>query len=304
MTSVQNYLNLYKNFLVKFLKLGKPFKVVFDCSNGTAGPILKKLLKANELTSLRALLINDEPDGNFPAHGPDPWAPRAMNQLQKAVLKNKADLGAIFDADGDRVFFVDNLGRPVASDVVSRLLTWHLKPNKVVVDVRTGWLVKSGQMSGVRCQIVESRVGHYFIKQVMRKNKAELGTEFSGHYYFKDFFYLDSGIFAAIQVMNAVSRLPYRLSDFSDLLPQYYRSGEINFKVRDPQKLLKLIEKKYKKTATKISHLDGLKMEFQDYWFNLRPSNTEPLIRLNVEALSQKTLKNKVKEIKALLRHN
>ena len=135
----------------------------------------------------------------------------------------------------------------------------------------------------------------------MREKQADFAAEKSGHYYFKKFFYCDSGILAAIEVMNAVSRLPYKVSDFIDLLPQYYRSGEVNFKVSDAPIVVERILRKYKKEASKISHLDGLTMEFKDYWFNLRPSNTEPLLRLNLEAKDDEMLDQKLKELVPLL---
>ncbi len=302
------YIKIYANFLKQFIRLKRSLKVIFDCSNGTAGPILQKL----KVKSLKFKIINGRPNGNFPAHGPDPLKPNAAKQLQAEVKKQKADLGAIFDADGDRVFFVDNLGRFINPDIVGWLLIWHLRPEKTVIDVRTGWLIKRlkienclslrGLPLGEKLKIFESRVGHYFIKNLMRKNRAELGMEWTGHYYFKDFFYTDSGILTAIEIINAVSRLPYNLSDFIELLPAYYRSGELNFPVKNKEKLLTVIRKTYKNKAVKISSLDGLTMEFKDWWFNIRPSNTEPLIRLNIETTSKKLLNQKIKEFQKLLR--
>ena len=302
------FINIYTGFLKKILIPQRELKVVFDCSNGTAGLILKNLLKPeiNPPTGgLKPIFLNEKPNGNFPAHGPNPLMSGALKQIQKSILKNKADFGAIFDADGDRVFFIDNLGRFVNPDIIARLLIWHLKPKKAIIDIRTGWQVRKPmpydqQPTTSNQQLIISRVGHYFIKKMMRKVKADFGAEYSGHYYFRKFFYTDSGILAAIETINAISKLPYKFSDFIDLLPQYYRSGELNFKVRDKEKLIKFIEKKYKNNSAKISKLDGLTMEFKNYWFNLRPSNTEPLIRLNIEATSKKLLNQKIKEFKKL----
>ena len=329
-----NHITIYANFLKRFLNPKRKLKVVFDCSNGTTGMILKRL----KIKDLRFKIINDEPDGNFPAHGPNPWAEDAMNQLKKEVLRRKADLGIIFDADGDRVFFVDNLGHVVEPDVIARLLIWQLQPKKVVFDIRAGWLVK--KIQDLRFKIYESRVGHFYIKKLMRKTGADLGVEKSGHYYFKKFFNCDAGILTAIEIINAVSKLPYSLAYFSDLLPQYYRSGEINIKIKNSnpksQKfLLKKIEKYFKSKTTnpdarsglRLKHrsykLDGLTMEFEGWpasrslgegglasrslsegwWFNIRPSNTEPLIRLNIEAESQKILEEKKKELMNFLKN-
>jgi len=298
-----DYFHLYFSFLKKFYSPNpdKKLKVVFDCSNGTAGLILEKFTTNH--SKLKIYFINDKPDGYFPAHGPNPLKPGAVKQLQAAVEKNKADLGIIFDADADRVFFVDDKSRFIDPDAVARLLIWHLKPKKVIIDVSAGWLVK-------KLKIIESKVGHYFIKQKMRKENADFGAEHSGHYYFKEFFGLDSGILAAIEVINAVSRLPYKLSDFVEFLPKYYRS-EINLKckaesIKHKENLLKKIEGKNlllnAKHLIRISHLDGLTMEFSDWWFNLRFSNTEPLLRLNVEAKSQFKLQEQIFKLKKLLR--
>src|SRR3990167_6992312 len=179
------FINIYSDFLKKNLNPQKKLKVIFDCSNGTAGPILKQLTINNE--QLTTYFINDKPDGNFPAHGPNPLKSGALKQLQNKVKKYKADLGIIFDADGDRVFFIDNLGRFINPDAIAKLLIWNLKPKKIIIDVRTGWL----------------------IKKMMRKTNADFAAEYSGHYYFKNFFFVDSGILAAIEIINAISKLPY-----------------------------------------------------------------------------------------------
>jgi len=311
----KKYLNLYTDFLKKFLNPKCKLKVVFDCSNGTTGLILKKL----KIENLKLKIINSIPDGNFPAHGPNPWTKDAMNQIRREALHRKADLGIIFDADGDRVFFIDNLGRVVEPDAIARLLIWQLQPKKVVIDVKTGWLVKKIKNQKSKIKIIESKVGHYFIKKLMRKIEADLGVEKSGHYYFKKFFYCDAGILTAIEIINAVSRLPYSLANFSDLLPQYYRSGELNFKIENPKQFIKIIEEKFKSKTTNYklqitNYLDGLTMEFkgwpasrslgEGWWFNLRPSNTEPLIRLNIEAKDLKTLNNKKRELINILKNH
>ncbi len=312
-----DYIKIYSDFLKKFLKPERKLKVVFDCSNGVAGLILKELFKTNLLINYE--LINHIPDGNFPAHGPNPLKKDALNDLRSAVLKNKADLGAIFDADADRVFFIDNRGRFIDPDAIARLLILHLKPGKIIIDVRTGWLVRKRQAPSVKRQMSDvksqmSKVGHLYIKKLMRKIKADFGAERSGHYYFKrGALYFDSGILTAIETINAVSRLPYSLADFNDLLPQYYRSGEINIRDANLQihanaanNLLKKIEKYFKSQNTKYkilntNYLDGLTMEFGDWWFNLRPSNTEPLLRLNIEEANKKTLKKARLELLNLL---
>ncbi|MBI5079503.1 hypothetical protein HZB06_02425 [Candidatus Wolfebacteria bacterium] len=299
-----NYLNVYADFLKKLIRPSRKIKAVFDCSNGAAGLIVKKLKNKN----LELKIINEGPDGRFPAHGPNPLKKTALRDLRLAVRRHKADLGVIFDADGDRAVFMDNLGRVVGSDAVGYLLINYLYPKKTIIDPRASWLLKKLPNR----IIAENRVGHYFIKKQMRKTKTELAIEGSGHYYFRVLDgYFDSGILAAIQAINALSRLPYSLADFTGLIPQYYRSGEINFKIGNPRKILKTIEKKYKKQAVSVSHLDGLTMEFkgwpvsrslgEGWWFNLRQSNTEPFIRLNIETTSKKLLNQKIKELQKII---
>lgn len=292
---MSRFVNAYAVFLKKFLRPQKPLKVVFDCSNGTTGPILEKL----KIKDFRFKIINDRPDGNFPAHGPNPMLRGATRQLEAAVKKDKADLGIIFDADGDRVFIVDNRGRVLHPDIAACLLAWHLRPKRIVINVPTGWLMRNLELQGVK--IFESPVGYYFVNRLMRKTGSGFAAEHSAHYFFKDFFYRDAGIWTAILIINAVSVLPYRLSDFVDLLPPYYRSWEINFVVKNKERLLKIINGKYKKKAKKISHLDGLKMELSGWWFNIRPSKNEPLIRLNIEATTEKLLQQKLKELKKII---
>src|SRR3989344_4431191 len=318
------FINIYSDFLKKNLNPQKKLKVIFDCSNGTAGPILKQLTINNE--QLTTYFINDKPDGNFPAHGPNPLKSGALKQLQNKVKKYKADLGIIFDADGDRVFFIDNLGRFINPDAIAKLLIWNLKPKKIIIDIRTGWLIKKIKNQKSKIKIIKSRVGHYFIKKLMRKIDADFSAEYSGHYYFKNFFFVDSGILAAIEIINAISKLPYSMADFMDLLPQYYRSPEINFKIKNPEQFIKKIEEKFKIQDSgfkiRVSRLDGLTMEFEEWpasrlglrshfgkggslgeglWFNLRSSNPEPLLRLNVETENKKLLDKEIKKLYSLI---
>lgn len=297
------YVNFIKNFLKPLRQTqGKPLKVVFDCSNGATGLVLKKLFGGPGRAgnkSVKAVFINDKLDGNFPAHGPNPLARGADKELKTAVKKQKADLGVIFDADGDRVFLVDNLGRPVATHEAGFLLTQLFQP-LLVASVISSWRIKKLTGENGERKIYISRVGHYFFKRLMREKKAFLGVEPSGHFYFKKFFYCDSGILAAVEVINFVSGLKTDFASWLNGLSRYYRSGELNFKFRNKEKVLDKIEKVYRKGASKISKIDGLLMEFDNWWFNVRSSNTEPLLRLNVEATDYGILKKELKNLKHL----
>ncbi len=299
------YRQIYVSFLKKFLNPQRKTNVVIDCSNGAAGEIIRQLTTND--SQLTTHIINERPDGNFPAHGPDPLKGNAFKKTSSLVLEQKADIGIIFDADGDRAFFIDNRGRKINPDVVAKLLIWYLKPKKIIVDTRTGWLVNQFKIENLKFKIFTSRVGRYFVQKLMKEKNADFGAEHSGHYYFKNFYYFDSGIFSAIQAINAVSKLPYSLADFVDLLPQYY-SREINFRLnskRDYSTAIKKIEDKYKRFALTISRLDGLKMEIQKplgrFWFNIHFSNTEPVIRLTIEAQSPKILAVEARNLADLL---
>lgn len=308
-----NYINLYVDFLKKFLKPKRKLRVVFDCSNGVTSLVLKELfLKSNVKGQMSVVFINDKIDGNFPAHGPNPLIKGATKQLEKEVKKQKADLGIIFDGDGDRVFFLDNRGRWVDPNESAYILTQVFKP-PYVAGIVSSWRIKNITSCDDVNLIYISRVGHYFFKKLMREKKASLGLEHSGHYYFKKFFYCDSGILAAIEVINFVSVLKTDFASWLDKLPNYYRSGELNFNIGHPMsknyrnietsdiqklKILKKIEVRYKNKAIKIDKLDGITLEFKDWWFNIRPSNTEPFLRLNLETTSKKLLNQKLKEIK------
>ena len=302
---MNKYLYAYSEFLKRQIDLGKPLRVIIDCSNGAAGPIVHKVFKNSKFLNFK--IINSVADGNFPAHGPDPLKGNAFKKTSSLVLEQKADIGIIFDADGDRAFFIDNRGRKINPDVVAKLLIWYLKPKKIIVDTRTGWLVNQFKIENLKFKIFTSRVGRYFVQKLMKEKNADFGAEHSGHYYFKNFYYFDSGIFSAIQAINAVSKLPYSLADFVDLLPQYY-SREINFRLnskRDYSAAIKKIEDKYKRFALTISRLDGLKMEKQKplgrFWFNIHFSNTEPVIRLTIEAQSPKILAVEARNLADLL---
>ena len=320
-----NYIAIYSDFLKQFLNPQKSLRVVFDCSNGTTGAVLKKLLKTKNL-KLKTILINDQPSGRFPAHGPDPTAEGAMRDLQNAVKRRKADLGVIFDADGDRVFFVDNRSRPVNADAAAILIGSHFNGSTglttsrpVVLTELSGYLAR--EIIGAKKKIFYSRVGHYFIKKLMRRRDADFGAEASGHYYFafdekslgnskqgSGKIYFDSGIVAALRMINAVSAMDGGLAKWIDGLPKYFRSREINFSTAENiAGLLKRVEKIYQKSAAKMSRLDGLKMEFNPsskdaaWWFNLRPSGTEQLVRLNLEAKDRDTLSAKTRELTATI---
>lgn len=312
-----HWLNLYAEFLQKFIEPLRPLRLVFDCSDGTTGLIISKL----KFKNCEVKIINAEPDGNFPNHGPNPSKPKAIRALIAAVKDFQADLGVIFDGDGDRAFFTDDKNHLINPDAIARLLLHYLKPQKAIIDVRTGWLAKNIPDKNIK--LIIAKAGYISIKKTIIEQKADFGVETSGHYFFvfpnldakrlvsqpssthrktEKRFCFDSGVLTAITVINALSRLPYKLSDFVALLPLSYRPPEINFRkpflssVKFPQ-LLETIKSHFQKNALEISHLDGLTMEFADWWFNLRCSQTESCLRLNMETVNKQLFRKKFSRI-------
>lgn len=295
-----NYTRRYAQFLKRFLRVEHPVSVVFDCSNGTVGLVLRELLRGER--RIRGRMVNGTPDGAFPAHGPNPMSGGAIEELGRRVSRAKADLGAVFDADGDRVFFVDDRGRPFRPDHAAIAIASNFK-GPVIVDVRSGYALREW-LRGERRRVIESRVGHFFIKKLMRKKRVSFAAESSGHYYFKDFFFADSGLLAAIHVVNRVARLAgegKRLSAWVEALPEVFSAGELNFEIRDKEGTMRKIEAHFRARARKISKLDGIRMEFPDFWFSVRPSNTEDLLRLNLEAKDKNVFTAQLKEVRAMI---
>ncbi len=301
----EHYHQLYAQFLLKQLKLKRPLKIVLDCSDGTVGLVLKtiKAQCAEKNIPLTLTVLNGEPNGKFPAHGTSPLAKGALDELARAVVTGKADLGVIFDSDGDRILFVDEHGQQIPPDAVFVLLAENFS-GSVVIDPRVGFLGR-GYLESHKRKAIISRVGHAFIKKALRESGSAFGGELSGHYYFKDFFSADSGLFTLMQVLSSVSRLQKPITEWLAEFPPYYRSGEINFVLKNTaakDKTLAAIEKRYLNEAVNTDKLDGLKMEFTDSWLLVRPSGNEDMVRLYVEAKSEKAMKGLVKELTAIIK--
>jgi len=269
------YSAIYISFLRRQLRPQKKIRIIFDSFNGATGPILKKIFAGSQV---EASFLNARVDGNFPAHGPNPLQEGALAELQKAVQEQKADIGVAFDADGDRAFFVDDAGRILPAHLAAFLLFHNMK-SPLVAEITT---YEAFRYTGLakKMRVICSRVGTYFIKKEMARCRAGGAAEYSGHYYFADFANNDSGILAAIKMANILTALPYRLSQFVDLLPNRYSSETFNFETTAGSELLPIIEKKYASKAKKINRIDGLTFEFAESWFNVRPSNTEPMLRV------------------------
>ena len=290
----------YLQHVLKFARKIKKMKIVVDAGNGMAGLMVPKLAKFLPCTIIPLYF---ELDGTFPHHDANPLEPKNMKDLVEAVKREKADLGAAFDGDADRVMFVDNEGGVVSADLTTALIAHeflrHHPGETILYDLRSSQIVKEVvEKMGGKSQMC--RVGHAFIKQALRESGGVFAGELSGHYYFRDNFFADSALIAFVMILNVLSEEKASLSKMISPLKKYYATGEVNSRVKDPDALMKLAEKKY--ASGKVFFLDGLSVEFSDWWFNLRKSNTEPLLRLNVEANSQSLLKEKSEELLQLIR--
>jgi phosphomannomutase len=296
----KDVLDDYVQHVLGFSKKIKKLKIVIDAGNGMGGVIAPKLFKS---LPCEMIPLYFELDGTFPHHDANPLEPENMQDLVKAVLKNKADLGAAFDGDADRVMFVDNEGKIVSADIstalIAREFLKHHPGETILYDLRSSRIVKEEvERLGGKAQMC--RVGHAFIKQTLRESNGIFAGELSGHYYFRDNFFADSAAIALTMMLNVISEENKPFSKIVAPLKKYYSTGELNSRVKDPDQLMGKIEKKYAHGHT--FHLDGFSAEFEDWWFNLRKSNTEPLLRLNVEAKTQDLLKDKSKELLSLIK--
>jgi phosphomannomutase len=279
----------------------KPLKVVIDAANGMAGAMLPPVLERLPVETVRCFF---EPDGSFPNHEPNPLLPENREFIVRKTLEEGADLGVAFDGDADRCFFVDDTGEFVPGDFVTALLAEGVlekeRGAKVIYDVRASRAVPDTIERAGGVPLV-NRVGHAFIKARMRKEDAAFAGEVSGHYYFRDFSQADSGVVPFLLMLELISKRGRRLSEILEpLRSRYFITGELNTPV--PDVALKLQELKERYADGRVSHLDGISVDFDDWHFNVRPSNTEPLLRLNLEATSEELMERKRDEVLEMIR--
>lgn len=275
--------DITNEYINSFERKKHNLKVVVDTANSVPGLIVGEMLSGVQL-----LHIFSELDGNFPNHEPNPLKEENIKDLREKVLEYGADMGISFDGDGDRVFFIDERGELISSDLIIALVA-KLIDKKILYDPRCSNIVKETAKESVMY-----RVGHSFIKQKMRDDDIFFGGEYSGHYYLKQgSSYYESPYFVIYTLLEAME--DNKLSELILPFRKYYHSGELNFKVEDKQSVIEAIEKKY--SQGKITKIDGIRIDFDDWWFLLRASNTEPVLRLIVEAKSKELLEGKIKEI-------
>jgi phosphomannomutase len=280
----------------------KPLRVVIDAANGMGGVMLPPVLTRLPVDAVRCFF---EPDGTFPNHEPNPLLPENREFIVDRVREEGADLGVAFDGDADRCFFVDDTGEFVPGDFATALLAASIVEKdpggKILYDVRASWAVPKTieQAGGVP---LVNRVGHAFFKHRMREEGAVFGGEVSGHYYFRDFSQADSGVIPFLLMLELVSKRGEKLSEI--LRPyrrQYFITGELNTRVDDVAVKLQELKERFGPEGT-VSHLDGLSVDADEWHMNVRPSNTEPLLRLNLEALSEQLMERKRDEVLEVIR--
>lgn len=277
-------------------------KVVLDAANGMAGVYLPPVLERISIDAVPCFL---DPDGRFPHHEPNPLLEENRAFIEGAVVENGADLGIAWDGDADRCFFIDEKGGFVAGDFLTALLARHILgqvgPSTVVYDLRASWAVRDAIIEAGGTPD-EFRVGHAFIKRRMREVDAVFAGEVSGHYYFRDFSYADSGLIPALMVMEIVATSGRPLSEMvAALRERYHISGEINSTVADAGAAIDRLRARY--ADGQQAEVDGLSVAYDDWHFNVRPSNTEPLLRLNLESLvSEADMERKRDEVLAIIR--
>ena len=289
----------YKKHVLKFLKADvKGLKVVIDASNGMAGKSVPAIFSD---LPMEIIPINFEHEGTF-KHEPNPLVEANLTALKKSVKKNKADFGVCFDGDADRLIMVDEKGATIGCDLLTALLAGYFlkkeKKSTVIYDLRSSWIVREEIIANKGTPRRE-RVGHAFMKKTLRDVHGIFGGELSGHFYYRDNFYADSGMITLSHVLNIIAGSDKPVSELIKPLRKYSSSGELNFEVEEKQEAMDALAKKY--SDGEMDDLDGVTIQFKDWWFNCRPSNTEPLLRLNVEAKTKKLLTEKLNEIKAEL---
>lgn len=295
--SERDYFPDYKAFLCAKGNIARSLFFVVDAANGAAGAFLPSIF---ECLGVRYEPLYFEQDGTFPNHPPNPLDPESYRTLAETIQMRGADGGILFDADGDRVVLIDERGEAIRSDVLGAFLAVYLIADGelALADVTVSRAARDYiEKAGGR--YMSTRVGTPYIKEAMRLKNARFAFEASGHFYYREFFFSDSAFLTAVYFLNAFSHTDKKLSELFGPLTVFAHSGELNFPATDWETLQSRVELRYPEATH--STIDGLTMEFPDWWFNLRPSATEPLVRLNIEARTQEILQKKKTELTAII---
>ena len=298
----------FKDQYFDFLNSYKPnctnLKIAIDCSNGMSALFTKRLFGENPI------YINDKMDGTFPGHDPNPLEIDNQKQIKECVTSNKCDIGVIYDGDADRVMFIDEKGKFVSPDLIIALLAKYFFEDRgergtVVQDIRTSKSV-GDYLKKYDTELVIWKVGRAFGATKLKEVNGIYGGELAGHYYFRDFYYSDSGLLASVLVLNIVSKLKLegvKFSQVMDAISTYANTGEVNFIINEKQEAMDAVLEYFKDNNDnyKFFDFDGYRLEFTNWWFNIRPSNTEPYLRFLAEAESEELLESKTRIIYGIL---
>ena len=293
----------YRRYVLGFIdpEAVRPMTLVVDGGNGMAGSMIGPILDSFGMAGERLYF---EPNGEFPGHEPNPLLEENRKLIIDTVLENKAELGIAWDGDADRCFFIDERGEFVAGDFLTALLAVSVLEKDpgatILYDVRASRAVPD-TIKAHGGKPVVNRVGHAFFKARMRELGGAFGGEVSGHYYFRDFFYADSGVIPALLVLELLSKKGRTMSELLEpYRARYFISGEINSEVADQDAKMRELAERY--SDGEQSWLDGLSVDYEDWHFNVRPSNTEPLLRLNLEAPSREEMEARTEEVLRIIR--
>ncbi|HEX5498659.1 MAG TPA: phosphomannomutase/phosphoglucomutase [Thermomicrobiales bacterium] len=300
----RDILDAYAKYMLSLIDVSriKSLKIAIDAGNGMAGLTVPKVFAH---LPVEVVPLFFELDGSFPNHEANPIEPQNVRDLQRVVVEQHCDFGAAFDGDADRVFFIDEHGKFVGGDMITALVAAKMlerNPGAAIVYNLICSRSVPETIARLGGKPIRSRVGHSYIKALMRAEDAVFGGEHSGHFYFRDLWYADSGMLALLTVLEIVSDAHQPLSAVIRPLDTRFRSGEINSEVADPTETMLRIERHYAAEGAEIDHLDGITVSFPTWWFNVRPSNTQPLLRLNLEADDRATMERKTREVLALIR--
>jgi phosphomannomutase len=293
----------YTDHVLSFIDLDKirPFKIVIDAGNGMAGKLIPEVFSK---LPCEVVPMYFELDGRFPNHLASPIEPENTEELRRRVVHEKADFGAAFDGDADRMFLIDENGNALGGDIVTALVAKSLLKKNPGATILYNLICSKTVPETVAAAggiPVRTMVGHALIKPLMKKHNAIFGGEHSGHFYFRDNWYADSGVIALLVCLELLSVEERPLSELVAAIDHYHRSGEINSRVEDIPEKLQELETAFSPGGS-VDHLDGLTIDYDDWWFNVRPSNTEPLIRLNVEAKALELLEEKKEALLRIIR--
>ncbi|MBD3309762.1 phosphomannomutase/phosphoglucomutase [Candidatus Woesearchaeota archaeon] len=286
----------YMKFVLKFAEKIPKVKLVVDGGNGMAAVDFPEMMKS--FRWVKVIPMNMEIDCTFPAHEPNPLDFSTLKGLQKKVKHEDADLGIAFDGDCDRVFFVDDKGEVVTPDTIAALISKDMLKNKmhtICYDLRSTMALPE-EIDDNGGRPMETRVGHSYIKSIMRDKGCSFASELSGHFYYRENSYCESSLITILKVLNILSKEKKPLSELISPIRRYFHSGEINFEVKDKDLVLEKMEELH--SDGNVNKMDGLKVEYADWWFSLRKSNTEPKLRLNLEAREKNKMEFMLKEIR------